>query len=159
MVSTRIKQMMFVFLIVIVIAVFSGCVWNCYSEKQIKNIASDKLSKVNIGMTVEQVHSVIGEPEIIYTEKNTEHYRTWMKSIQNKTIKIYPENLIDNLPDKIFEHVYRYTIELNNGAGFALYFNDKDELIGWDCKKSILPDDWDEICAKQEKLRLSTQSH
>jgi len=159
MVFTRVKQMMFVALAMLIMILFSGCFGYIYSEKEIKTIASDKLSKVNIGMSVQQVHSIIGKPENIYPQKNTEHYRTWMKTMQNETIKIYPENLIKNLPGTIFEHMYSYKVAEIDSLGFAFYFNKKDELLGWDCKKSILPDNWDEICAKQEKLRLSTQNH
>ena len=157
MVFSRTKQMSFLVFAILVMVLFSGCFGYIYSEKEIRTIASDKLSKVNIGMTVKQVHSIIGEPENIYPQKNTNHYRTWIKTMQNETLKIYPENLIDNLPDTLFEHIYSYKFAEIDSFGFAFYFNDKDELLGWDCDTDILPDNWDDICAKQDKLRLPTQ--
>ena len=157
MVFSRTKQISFLVFTMLIMAVFSGCFGYIYSEKEIRTIASDKLSKVNIGMTIKQVHSIIGKPETIRSKKNTEHYRTWMKTMQNETLKIYPENLMDNLPDTIFEHVYTYKIAEIDSLGFTFYFNGKDKLLGWRCKKSILPNNWDDICAKQDKLRLSTQ--
>ena len=157
MVFARIKQMIFVALVMLVVTLFYGCFGYIYSEKEIKTIVSDKLSKISIGMTMQQTKSIIGEPENIYTEKNTAHYRSWMK-MRKSTIATYPENLMDNLPNTIFEHMYIYKIAEIDSLGFGLYFNEKNELLGWFCQNSVIPDDWDDICAKQDKLRLSTQS-
>ncbi len=157
MVFKKTKRIIFMALLVVFTNIFSGCVWNAHSEKQIQNIVSNNLSKINIGMTVDHIYAIIGKPEGIYPQENTEHYRKWMKSIQNVTTKFYPEELFYNLNGTVTQHTYNYTVSLNDGTGFSLYYDDNNTLIGWSCNERVIPNDWDEICAKQDKLRLSSQ--
>ena len=135
--------------------VLIGCC-SFYKDTSIRRIFSSKLKNIRLGMTKNDIVKNIGQPDKIELFP----YKILTKQLLLSSDRIfYPKNIPHKLTDDSLICFYSYPYDTIDSTGLWLFFSTERRLIGWSCEKHFLPDNWDDICAKQDKLRLSTQSH